>query len=117
MELDKNIIDLSFLIKLTHADKEKMKFFIGMHLKTSSGLFGKLMDSYENYSYEEIYSGAHSLKPQCDYMGIVGLKDKLVEIENASRREQKKEAIYALILEAVELNNKGIEELKKFLDQ
>lgn len=117
MEADKNIVDLTFLKKITLGNTDKMKYYIEMHLETSPGLFSQMYDSFETLNYDEIFSKAHSLKPQCDYIGIVGLKEMLTEIENAAREKRNTEDIFELVQRAIELNNNGMTELKRFLDQ
>ncbi|MEZ5083830.1 MAG: Hpt domain-containing protein [Bacteroidales bacterium] len=117
MEPDTNLIDLSFLKKLTDGKPEKMKYYISMHLKTSPGLFDQLVSSFDDLSYEEIFSRAHSLKPQCDYVGIIGLKEQLIEIENASRKKLNRGDLFHLVQKAVDINNKGMAELRSYIDQ
>lgn len=117
MEPDTNIIDLTFLKKLTDGKPDKMKYFIGIHLKTSPGLFDQLITTFDDLSYEEIFSRAHSLKPQCDYVGIIGLKEKLIEIENASRSKLNRSDLFNLVQKAVEINNNGMAELRSYIDE
>lgn len=111
MEFESNIVDLSFLIKFTKGDQNKIKYFIEMYLRTARQLFGEMGDSFETMSNDELYSRAHSLKPQCAYVGIVGLKELLVEIEIATKENADRNSIQELVLKAIDLNNRGMEEL------
>jgi hypothetical protein len=116
MDQNHNIIDLTFLRGFAQGDVNKMKYFIEMHLRTSPALFDQMLDNFDKLSNDELYSGAHSLKPQCDYVGIIGLKDLLVEIEKAAKQNQDREVIKKLIEKAHDLNRKGMIELKKWIE-
>ncbi len=116
MESSSKIVDLSFLIKFTKGDNSKIKYFIEMYLRTASSLFNEMEEAVDKMSNNELYSRAHSLKPQCTYVGIIGLKEILVEIENAAKENMDRNAIKELVLKAVELNKKGMAELEKQLE-
>jgi len=111
MDFESNIVDLSFLTKFTKGDQNKIKYFVEMYLRTARQLFGEMSDLYETMSNDELYSRAHSLKPQCAYVGIIGLKELLIEIEIATKENANRDSIHELVLKAIELNNKGMEEL------
>ena len=115
MNLESNIVDLSFLSKFTKGDKNKMRYFIEMYLRTAPPLFGEMEDQFAIWNNNEIYARAHSLKPQCAYVGIIGLKELLVEIENAAKENLDKGILQGLIQKAIELNNRGMVELNTYL--
>lgn len=92
-----------------------MRYFIEMYLRTAPPLFGEMEDQFDNLNNDEIYARAHSLKPQCAYVGINGLKQLLVEIENAAKENQDKATLLGLVQKAIELNNSGMDELKTYL--
>ena len=116
MEISSNLVDLSFLVKFTKGDKNKIKYFIEMYLRTASNLFNEMGETIDGMSNDELYSRAHSLKPQCAYVGIIGLKELLVEIENAAKENLDRNAINELVHKAIELNNNGMAELEKQLE-
>ena len=116
MESGSNIINLSFLSKFTKGDSNKIKYFIEMHLKTAPQLFGEMGDAFDSRSYDKLYSRAHSLKPQCSYVGITGLKEILVEIEDAVRENQDRNTIKELVQKAIELNDMGMADLRMHLE-
>lgn len=116
MESSTNIVDLSFLNKFTKGDKQKIKYFIEMYLRTASGLFNEMGEAVDSMSNDELYSRAHSLKPQCTYVGIIGLKEILMEIEYATKKNMDRSTIKDLVLKAVELNGKGMVELGRQLE-
>jgi len=116
MDFESTIVDLSFLTKFTKGDNNKIKYFIEMYLRTAAQLFGEMGDSFETMSNDELYSRAHSLKPQCAYIGIVGLKEMLVEIENATKENIDRNSIEELVLKAIDLNKRGMVELRAQLE-
>lgn len=116
MESESNIIDLSFLTKFTKGDSKKMKYFIEMYLRTAPKLFGEMGNEIDIMTNDELYSRAHSLKPQCAYVGIIGLKEALVEIEEATRENPGTDNLQQLVQNAIELNNKGMSELNRMLE-
>lgn len=116
MDFESNIVDLSFLIKFTKGDNNKIKYFIEMYLRTAPKLFGEMGDSFETMSNDELYSRAHSLKPQCAYVGIIGLKEMLIEIENATKENLDRKSIQELVLKAIDMNNGGMTELSALLE-
>jgi len=116
MESESKIVDLSFLSKFTKGDSNKIRYFIEMYLRTAPKLFGEMDEGFDTMTYDELYSRAHSLKPQCAYVGIVGLKEKLVEIEEATKKNQDRESLQELVEKAIELNNNGMDDLKAYLE-
>lgn len=116
MESESKIVDLSFLTKFTKGDSNKIKYFIEMYLRTAPKLFGEMGEGFDTMTYEELYSRAHSLKPQCAYVGIVGLKEMLVEIEEATKNNQDRVNLQEKVKKAIELNNNGMHELKALLE-
>lgn len=116
MDFENNIVDLSFLTKFTKGDKNKIKYFIEMYLRTAPQLFNEMGDSFESMSNDELYSRAHSLKPQCAYVGIIGLKEMLVEIENATKQNLDRNSTQELVHKAIDLNNRGMAELSAQLE-
>ncbi len=117
MESENQIVDLSFLTKFTKGDSTKIKYFIEMYLRTAPKLFGEMGDQFDTMTNDELYSRAHSLKPQCAYVGIIGLKEMLVEIEEATRSNLNRNNLHVLINNAIDLNNKGMDELGAFIEK
>jgi len=117
MDQNQSIIDLTFLRGFAQGDMNKMKYFIEMHLRTSPALFDQMLHDFDKLGNDELYSRAHSLKPQCDYVGIIGLKDLLVEIEKAAKQNQDRELTKKLIEKAHDLNSKGMLELKEWIER
>lgn len=78
------MVDLTFLEKFTKGDQTKMKRYIGMYLAIAPDTFIKMRQNIADADWDQLRINAHSLKPQADYMGISGLKEVLVEIENGA---------------------------------
>jgi hypothetical protein len=115
MDLQNKIIDLSFLWKFTEGNKDKMKFYIELYLKTAPRLFEGLEVALDSMNYNELYTKAHSLKPQSSYVGIISLPEKLAEIEDAARQKRDHRIIKELLEKAVDLNQKGTNGLETYL--
>lgn len=115
METQTKVIDLTFLEGFTKGNTDKMIYFINMYLKTAPKLFSELMNFSIEKNWEEVYSKAHNLKPQVQYIGVVGLKDILAEIEQIAKKEEDKSLLNELAFRAVNLNNHGIAELEDFI--
>jgi HPt (histidine-containing phosphotransfer) domain-containing protein len=115
MNSENKLVDLSFLSKFTKGDSSKMKYFIEMYLRTAPPLFGEMEERFDDMNNDEIYARAHSLKPQCAYVGIIGLKELLVEIENATKNDLDKSILRGLVQKAIDLNNRGMVELSSYL--
>ncbi|MCD4683537.1 MAG: hypothetical protein K8R86_09670 [Bacteroidales bacterium] len=115
MEPQTKIIDFTFLEGFTKGNTDKMVYFINMYLKTAPSLFNELLNFSIEKSWEEVCSKAHYLKPQVQYIGVVGLKDILAEIEQIAKEGKDKSSLNELAFEAVKLNNQGIAELENFI--
>ncbi len=115
MDPAKNLIDLSFLRSFTNNDEEKLKYYIRIYLKTATRMFDELERNKDDISNEELYARAHSLKPQTKYVGIAGLTDLLIEIENGIMKNQDRSEIIEKLVQAIHLNRLGMDELEAYL--
>jgi hypothetical protein len=115
MEPSRNIIDLAFLGRFTEGDYHKMKHYIGLYLETAPELFDDLAHAIGKMDYIQLYTKAHSLKPLTSYVGIIGLSEKLAEIEKAAREHLDEAVLKSLVNKAVDINNRGMAELENYL--
>jgi hypothetical protein len=115
MESEKKRVDLTFLRNFTDHNEEKVKYYIGVYLKTATQLFGDLEQTIDTISDEDLYARVHSLKPQTRYVGIEGLFDLLEEIEMGIKKKDPESLTRQRLLDAIRLNNLGMEELKTLL--
>lgn len=116
MDAVNKTFDLGFLIDFAHGNEEKLHYYIGIYLKTAARLFGEIESSIDTISLEDLYLKVHSLKPQTRYVGISGLYELLVKIEDAIKSGEEKESIKGISLAAIELNKKGMAELENYLN-
>jgi HPt (histidine-containing phosphotransfer) domain-containing protein len=116
MEPEKSNPDLSFLKKFTEGDKDKMKFYIELYLKTAPRLFRGMEDAFDSMNYDDLYSKAHSLKPQAFYVGLVGLSECLGEIETAAKEYRERDILKELVKKANDYNKRGTAELEAYLE-
>ena len=79
--------DLSFLEKVTKGDKTKMKRYITMYLDMAPKIFDQMRENIETKDWAALAINAHSLKPQADYMGLVDLKEALIQIEDSVKNK------------------------------
>ena len=106
------MVDLSFLENFTKGDFKKMKRYIHIYLRTAPFTFKEMEKNIINQDWEQLRINAHSLKPQADYMGIAGLKDVLIEIEeNVS--EEKFEPLHQLYEKALTIHHRSITYLEE----
>ena len=76
------LVNLSFLEKFTGGNQSKIKRYISMYLATAPDILERMKKNLDAQNWSDLGINAHSLKPQTDFMGIVTLKNKLIEIEN-----------------------------------
>ncbi|MCB2220597.1 MAG: hypothetical protein KQI35_09395 [Bacteroidetes bacterium] len=115
MESEKSLIDLTFLRSFTHQNEEKVKYYIDVYLKTATQLFGDLERTIDTISKQDLYTRVHTLKPQTKYVGIVGLYDLLDEIEIAIKKNEDESLLRKRVMDAIQLNHRGMAELKSLL--
>ncbi len=82
------MVDLSFLKKFTKGDTTKIKKYVSMYLNTAPDTLEKMHQNIKDKSWPDLAINAHSLKPQAEFMGIYGLKEILIEIENKVKNTQ-----------------------------
>ncbi|MEM6263634.1 MAG: Hpt domain-containing protein [Bacteroidota bacterium] len=77
------IVDLSFLEKFTKGNPKKIKRYISMYLQVAPDTFSRMQQNLAEKDWTNLGINAHSLMPQAEYMGIVGMKPLLGKIEEA----------------------------------
>ena len=114
MKPQTKVIDLSFLESFTKGNAEKVIFYIKMYLDTAPKLFDELMRKALEKKWEEVYLKAHNLKSQVQYVGVVGMKEMLEEVEIIAKEEDKS-TLTELVFTAIKLNNQAIAELTSYV--
>jgi len=109
------MVELSFLEKFTKGDIPKMKKYISMYLNTSPETFDKMQQNIVDGSWKELAVNAHSLKPQAEFMGVVGLKEVLIEIEDKVREDRIQE-LDSLFAKAQKIHTESLSFLQEFID-
>lgn len=109
------IVDLSFLESFTKGNTEKVIFYIQMYLDTAPKLFDELLNHALEKKWEELYLKAHNLKAQVQYVGVVGLKEMLEEVEHIAKESIDKSSLTELAFNSVKLNDLAITELTSFV--
>ncbi len=115
MKPQTGIVDLSFLESFTKGNTEKVIFYIQMYLDTAPKLFDELLNHALEKKWEEVYLKAHNLKAQVQYVGVVGLKEMLEEVEHIAKESIDKSSLAELAFNSVKLNNLAITELTSFV--
>jgi HPt (histidine-containing phosphotransfer) domain-containing protein len=109
------MVELSFLEKFTKGDVLKMTKYITMYLNTSPEAFDKMQENIADGSWKELAVNVHSLKPQVEFMGVVGLKEVLIEIENKVREDQT-QGMDSLFDRAKRMHAESMKFLQEFID-
>lgn len=115
MKPQTGIVDLSFLESFTKGNTEKVIFYIQMYLDTAPKLFDELLNHALEKKWEELYLKAHNLKAQVQYVGVVGLKEMLEEVEHIAKESIDKSSLTELAFNSVKLNDLAITELTSFV--
>tara|TARA_B110000503_G_scaffold29284_1_gene46913 strand:+ start:246 stop:602 length:357 start_codon:yes stop_codon:yes gene_type:complete len=100
------LVNLSFLEKFTGGNQSKIKRYISMYLATATDILKRMMQNLDAQNWSDLGINAHSLKPQTDFMGIVTLKNKLIEIEN-NLKINNYERLSDLVVAAYEIHQKS----------
>jgi HPt (histidine-containing phosphotransfer) domain-containing protein len=109
------VVDLTFLNKFTKGDKVKTNRYISMFLKYSDELLEKMQEAIKIGDGDNLAIHAHSLKPQAEMIGVLGMKEKLILIEDLARSYNLKD-IPSLLDQVLELNRKAEAELNDYLE-
>ena len=108
------MVDLSFLKDFTKGDTAKMQRYIDMYLRIAPTTFQQMQEAVNSQDWEQLRIGAHSLKPQAEYMGATELKVALALIEENVESGRYKELPNAFQL-ASQLFRESEESLRKAL--
>jgi hypothetical protein len=109
-------VDLSFLESFAKGNTEKIIFYLKMYLDTAPKLFDQLLNHALGKKWEDVYLKAHNLKAQVQYVGVIGMKELLEEIELISKEKEDKSSLAELVFAAVKLNNHAISELSSYIN-
>lgn len=115
MEKTPELCDLSFLIKFTKGDKEKIERYIQTYLRTSARIFEELEQAGMQGNWEDAYIKAHTVKPQVQYMGIASLLELIMEIEDRAKNSPGSVDLSGLVNQAIVIYDTSAEELRNYL--
>ena len=110
------MVDLTFLKNFTKGDASKMQRYISMYLNFAPETFERMHQNIQDKAWTELAVNAHSLKPQADYMGIITLKEILIDIEEKVKNDQT-EGMESLLLKAKVIHDASEVLLQEFLDK
>jgi HPt (histidine-containing phosphotransfer) domain-containing protein len=97
--MEYKIIHIDFLQSFTNNDSSKMVKYIHMFLETAPGILYTMKMQWSDGDFSNLRTTAHSLKPLLGYMGISGLKEQIIRIEEYAGEGKKPEVIGQLIAE------------------
>ena len=109
-------INMSFLNGFTGGETEKLKKYIKMFLQGAPLLLDTMKQHLKDEKWEDLKITAHTLKPQIAYMGISGLKDVLLNIEELAEEHKNVGQLVALINQLDTTLQKAFNELQAELD-
>ncbi len=82
------MVDLTYLTKFAKNNPQKMRRYISLYLEAAPSAFEAMNRHLNDGDWEQLRIQAHSLKPLTDLMGINSLKDELIKIEDAVKKQQ-----------------------------
>jgi len=106
------IVDLSYLKTFTKGNDVKFKRYINLYLDDAPDTFARMRRNIDEKNWTDLAINAHSVKPKADFMGIAGLKEILVQIEDGVKQEQYDD-LDALYEKALKLHHQAVEVLSK----
>lgn len=106
-------INLAFLKDFTNGNPATMAKYIDMFLKLSGPALESMKTAAGAEDWESLRSTAHGLKPQIGYMGIDGLKEVVLKIENNARDRSHLDQIPALLTEFEKTYTEACKELEE----
>ena len=110
------IVNISFLEQFTNGDRTKMVKYINMFLQSAPVPF-TMKEQLAAGHFLDLRTTAHSLKPQLTYMGINGLKETILRIEEYAGQSIKPEEIARLIGEVENTCLAAFDELKSLVEK
>lgn len=110
------MVDLTYLTKFAKNNPQKMRRYISLYLEAAPSAFEAMNRHLNDGDWEQLRIQAHSLKPLTDLMGINGLKDGLIKIEDAVKKQQF-DIIEALLNSSHAISIEAEESLKETLNK
>ena len=117
MNAHEQIVNISFLEQFTNGDRTKMVKYINMFLQSAPGSIHTMKEQLAAGHFLDLRTTAHSLKPQLTYMGINGLKETILRIEEYAGQAIKPEEIARLIGEVENTCLAAFDELKSLVEK
>ena len=116
MQSVSKLTNLDYLENFTKGDKERMKKYIEMYLKSTPDVIRDFQKEFNDLNLENLRLKAHSIKPQAKYFGIKILEDILIEIETIIKSNKDVDKLQPLISNAIQINEKIASELTTILN-
>ena len=106
------LYDLSALKQISRGNESFIEKMVKMFIDETPALVIEMMENYQQGNYKAMGALAHKIKPVIDNMGIVSLKDTIIEIERKGRLNTNDEALQDLLF----LVKTSIDAVVKLLD-
>ena len=107
--------DFSYLQQFTKGDTGRIAKYLEMYLSSAPAVIDELASELDLGNYENLRLKAHSIKPQVQYLGIVSLKEVLMEIEHIIRQEADRSKLGELVRQAQEISEGAKAEINAYL--
>lgn len=117
MKTKHRLINLDYLEKFTKGDKDKIRKYIEMYLKSTPDVIRDFQTEYSEQNYENLRLKAHSIKPQAKYFRIETLENILLEIESIILNGDDLDKLKPLINSAIQLNDEIVIELTHHIER
>lgn len=109
------ITDLTFLKSFSGGDTARVKKYVKMYLDSTPALFTSMEKAAGESDNKQLKSSAHTLKSQCDYMGMRQTKELLKSIEEDALAGADSQIVLPKITRVKEMMTQAEGELKTFL--
>lgn len=108
--------NLTFLNSFASSKPALVVQFISTFIKTAPETISEMKQAFADHDFHKMSRAAHSLKPQCSYMGIDQINESLVAIEEAEKNNLSNDKISDLLNTVSEICLEAVKELQDHLN-
>ena len=116
-EKNSQLYDLSQIKDISGGNKEDEQTLIRVFIEQTEEILDNLRECVAKKEWEKTGETAHKIKSSIVYMGIPGIEDKIIEIENLAEKDQDHTKIEKLVQEISVTLIKIFNELEMYLEE
>jgi HPt (histidine-containing phosphotransfer) domain-containing protein len=110
-------LDLTYLRSFCDGDEAFVKEMLATLLEKVPAELQGLQDGLAREDWPTAYKAAHGLKSSLHLMGVTGIQDDIKALEACASKQESMAKAQSLAPKVLEAGWKGIEELKRLLEQ